>query len=187
MKIAITGHTHGIGEAFAKQLSARGHEIIGISRRDGENIKRVLHTAILIEPATLFINNAQSTYAQTELLYEVWKRWKGLDKWIWNISTMLTEAPTMIDIEVPGQDDWRMSQYRNQKLSLEEACRQLRYMDSQPQQSIIRPGAVATYPPIDKKVNTDQWVKAILETFYRNPDLHISEISVGHCDKRIDL
>ena len=27
MKIAITGHKKGIGQAFAEQLSARGHEI----------------------------------------------------------------------------------------------------------------------------------------------------------------
>ena len=88
MKIAITGHTHGIGKAFAEQLSNRGHEIIGISRRDGENIRRVVHTATLIEPADLFINNAQSNYAQTELLYEVWKRWANWmpprEKWIRN-------------------------------------------------------------------------------------------------------
>jgi len=45
MKIAITGHKKGIGKAFAEQLSARGHEIIGISRSDGENIRRTVHTA----------------------------------------------------------------------------------------------------------------------------------------------
>ena len=37
MKIAITGHKHGIGKEFAEQLSARGHEIVGISRSDGES------------------------------------------------------------------------------------------------------------------------------------------------------
>jgi len=68
MKIAITGHTAGIGKAFAEQLARRGHVIIGISRRDGENIRRVSHTATLIEPCELFINNAQTGYAQTELL-----------------------------------------------------------------------------------------------------------------------
>ena len=40
MRIAITGHRKGIGKAFAEQLSARGHEIVGISRSDGENIRR---------------------------------------------------------------------------------------------------------------------------------------------------
>ena len=85
MIIAITGHKHGIGKAFAEQLSARGHEIIGISRSEGENIRRITHTTNLIEPCDLFINNAQSMFAQTELLYAVWEKWaKGEKKWIWN-------------------------------------------------------------------------------------------------------
>ena len=46
MKIAITGHKKGIGKAFADQLSARGHEIVGISRSDGENIRRTAHIDI---------------------------------------------------------------------------------------------------------------------------------------------
>jgi putative NADH-flavin reductase len=144
MKIAITGHTHGIGKEFAEQLSKRDHEIIGISRRDGENIRRVPHTATLIEPADLFINNAQSNYAQTELLYEVWNRWANWlpvrHKWIWNISTQMTQSP--IDISVGGHDDITMTQYRNQKLALEEASRQLQYTEAWPHISIIRPGAV---------------------------------------------
>ena len=69
MKIAITGHSNGIGKAFAEQLTARGHSIVGISRRDGENIRRVPHTASLVEDCDLFINNAQTQYAQTELLH----------------------------------------------------------------------------------------------------------------------
>ena len=41
MKIAITGHKHGIGKAFAQQLADRGHEIIGISRSDGEILEEL--------------------------------------------------------------------------------------------------------------------------------------------------
>ena len=70
MKIAITGHKRGIGKAFANALTDKGHTIIGISRSDGENIRRVAHTASLIEPCDIFINNAISLYAQTELLFE---------------------------------------------------------------------------------------------------------------------
>ena len=76
MKIAITGHKRGIGQEFARQLEEQGHEITGISRSDGENIRRTVHTASLIAPCDLFINNAISLYAQTELLFEVRKEWK---------------------------------------------------------------------------------------------------------------
>ncbi len=68
MKIAITGHTGGIGKSFAQLLATKGHDIVGISRSGGENIRRIEHTASLIEPCDLFINNAQSMFAQTELL-----------------------------------------------------------------------------------------------------------------------
>ena len=60
---ASSGHRKGIGRAFAEQLSARGHEIIGISRSDGENIRRTVHTASLIENCDVLINNAISMYA----------------------------------------------------------------------------------------------------------------------------
>ena len=100
MKIAITGHKKGIGKAFSEQLSVHGHEIIGISRSDGENIRRTAHTASLIEPCDMFINNAISMYAQTELLFEVWHRWQDSNKvhYIWNISTKLCEQDHDIDI-----------------------------------------------------------------------------------------
>ena len=93
MKIAITGHKKGIGQAFAKQLEQRGHTIIGISRSDGENIRRVKHTASIIESCDLFINNAISQYAQTELFFEVWQRWKGERKWIWHIGSIVSILP----------------------------------------------------------------------------------------------
>ena len=187
MKIAITGHTAGIGKAFAEQLAERGHSITGISRREGENIRRVPHTASLIEPCDLFINNAQTGYAQTELLYEIWTRWQGKEKYIWNISTMMTEQP--INSQPDGQDDLTMSQYRNQKLALEEASQQLRFKNSWPQISVIRPGGVATQDHYDnsKKVDVKLWVKSIIDIFSHNDNINISEISVGYTDKRIPI
>ena len=186
MKIAITGHTAGIGKSFAEQLSKKGHEIVGISRSKGENIRRINHTASLIEPCDFFINNAQSQYAQTELLYEVWNRWQGQKKYIWNISTMMTELP--INNVPDGQNDIIMSQYRNQKLALEEASRQLRYKNSWPQISIIRPGGVATQKNFDNtnKSNVDDWVSSVIDIFSHDKTV-ISEVSVGFTNTSIPL
>jgi nucleoside-diphosphate-sugar epimerase len=181
MKIAITGHKQGIGKAFAEQLSARGHTIVGISRSDGENIRRVEHTASLIEPCELFINNAQSQYAQTELLYAVWKRWQDKDKqkYIWNISTIMIESP--INGTPDGEDDITMSQYRNQKLALEEASRQLNFKNSNPEISTIRPGGVFTG-------RGDPSTKAnVIDTFTQHENIYISEISIGHTKQSIPL
>ena len=144
MKIAITGHKKGIGKAFAEQLSARGHEILGISRSDGENIRRTSHTAGLLEPCDLFINNAISMYAQTELLFEVWHRWNDIKEThhIWNISTKLCELDH--DIEIKGITFRESMQYRNQKMALELAHHQLNFQPSNIKMSLIRPGSVRT-------------------------------------------
>ena len=144
MKIAITGHKRGIGKEFAKQLTQRGHEIVGISRSDGENIRRVPHTASLIEPCDMFINNAISMYAQTELLFEVWYRWRDSDArhHIWNISTRVCEWDQ--DKQIQGLTMRESMQYRNQKMALELAHRQLDAQPSKIKMSLIRPGGVKT-------------------------------------------
>ena len=188
MKIAITGHTGGIGRAFFKILKLRGHNVVGISRREGENIRRIEHTANLIESCDFFINNAQSMYAQTELLYAVWGKWQGKkEKYIWNISTQMVE--NLFNDSPEGQDDLIMSQYRNQKLALEEASRQLRFKDAWPNISIIRPGGVATQETFDNtnKANVDLWVKSIVDVFSHNENIIISEISVGYTKRRIPI
>ena len=144
MKIAITGHKKGIGKAFAEQLSACGHEIVGISRSDGENIRRTAHTASLIEPCDMLINNAISFYAQTELLFEVWHRWQSSDKvhHIWNISTQVCERDH--DIDIKGLTMRESMQYRNQKMALELAHHQLNFQPSNIKMELVRPGSIKT-------------------------------------------
>jgi nucleoside-diphosphate-sugar epimerase len=187
MKIAITGHTAGIGQAFTKILESRGHEIVGVSRRLGENIRRIEHTANLIESCDMFINNAQTQYAQTELLYAVWQRWQGQEKYIWNIGTQMTESP--VNSTPDGQNDLTMSQYRNQKLALEDASKQLKFKNHWPQISIIRPGGIATQENFDNanKANVDLWAESIIDMFSHNENISISEISVGYTKKRIPI
>lgn len=163
MKIAITGHKHGIGKAFAEQLSAQGNEIVGISRSDGENIRRVMHTAKMIEPCELFINNAISFYAQTELLFEVWHRWQPYKDvhYIWNISTKLCEENK--DIEINGLTMRESMEYRNQKMALELAHHQLNAQPSNIKMSLIRPGSVKTHQhsPVNS-IEPDAYVRQVL-------------------------
>lgn len=88
-----------------------------------------------------------------------------------------------------GQDDITMSQYRNQKLALEEASKQLNHKSSWPKISVIRPGGVATNPNIDntKKSNVNEWAEMIIDCFTQNDNMHIVDISVGHTDQRIQI
>ena len=144
MRIAITGHKKGIGQEFARQLEQRGHEIVGISRSDGENIRRTAHTASIIEPCDMLINNAISFYAQTELLFEVWHRWQPSNEvhHIWNISTRVCEQDH--DIDIKGLTMRESMQYRNQKMALELAHHQLNFQPSNIKMELIRPGSVNT-------------------------------------------
>lgn len=119
-------------------------------------------------------------FAQTELLYEVWKRWRGQKKHIWNISTAMTQSPT--NSTPDGQDDVAMSLYRLQKLSLEEASKQLGHKDVWPSISVIRPGGVATQSGWnnENKHNTDEWTRCVVNIFTANPNTHIPEVSVTY-------
>ena len=164
MKIAITGHKKGIGQEFARQLTQRGHHIVGISRSDGENIRRVPHTASLIEPCDMFINNAITMYAQTELLFEVWHRWQDIKEthYIWNISTKLCESDH--DLHINGLTMRESMQYRNQKMALELAHHQLNSQPSNIKMSLIRPGGVKTQTFSDpNSMSAEQYVKGVLE------------------------
>ena len=163
MKIAITGHKKGIGQEFARQLEMRGHEIVGISRSDGENIRRVPHTASLIEPCDMFINNAISMYAQTELLFEVWHRWNDIKEvhHIWNISTKLCEKDR--DIQINGLTMRESMEYRNQKMAMELAHRQLEAQASNIRMMLIRPGSVKTQSFSDPdSITATEYVEQVL-------------------------
>jgi NADP-dependent 3-hydroxy acid dehydrogenase YdfG len=177
MKIAITGHTAGIGKALADEYISRGHDIVGLSQREGNNIRNTLKIADQIEPCELFVNNAQAGYAQTELLFEMSKRWKGTGKHIIIISTMMTQDPISC---LPGID---MCQYRIQKVSLEQAVQQLRQEKLQIKFTIVRPGNIAT--SADKTVppaaDVVIWARVLLATFAmaESNKLNIPDISLG--------
>jgi nucleoside-diphosphate-sugar epimerase len=175
MKIAITGHTAGIGQALA--LAYSGHEIIGLSQREGNNIRNVPKICNQIEPCDMFINNAQAGYAQTELLFEMASRWQGTKKHIMVISTMMTQDPVS---RLVGLD---MDQYRVQKVALEEAVKQIRNRRLDVKITIVRPGNIAT--SLDKTVppaaEVNSWARVLIGIFNmaESNGLTIPEISLG--------
>lgn len=191
MKIAITGHTAGIGQAFAKILADRGHDIVGLSKRHGDNIRNTPKIVEKIVPCDLFINNAQAGYAQTELLYAVWEKWQDQPgKHIWCVGTMMTLSPT--DQFVPGQSDMAMSQYRNQKIALDDAIAQLRNKKHMPIITMIRPGAVATQPGQTSEwpyCNVDAWANTVISTMAmaNEQGLGYYELALGAANPRTSL
>lgn len=175
MKIAITGHTAGIGQALANAYC--GHEIVGLSRREGHNIRVTPKICDLIEPCDMFINNAQAGYAQTELLFEMAKRWQSTGKHIVVISTMMTQQAVS---SLPGLD---MDHYRVQKIALEEAVRQIRHRNLGLKITLVRPGNIATSD--DKTVppaaDVNNWARVLVATLNmaESNNLAISELSLG--------
>lgn len=173
MKIAITGHSAGIGQALAAEYSALGHDIVGLSKRDGYNIRNIPKIADLIEPCDMFINNAQAGFAQTELLFEMAKRWDGQRKLVVVISTMMTEHPSS---SIPGLP---MDEYYVQKVALEEAVKQLR-AKTKLAITLVRPGNIATSPEktVPPAADVNVWTKHLVQIL-NIPELFVSEISLG--------
>lgn len=177
MKIAITGHTAGIGQALAEQYTSLGHEILGLSKRDGNNIRNTPKIVEQILPCDMFINNAQAGYAQTELLFEVAQCWAGTGKQIMVISTMMTQDPVSV---LPGLD---MDQYRIQKVALEESVKQLRNRRLGIGIMIVRPGNIATdlSKTVPPATDVNVWARALIDIIElaTNNNLRIPDISLG--------
>ena len=162
MKIAITGHSAGIGEALAKIYTKQGHEVIGLSRRNGYNIRSLSKVTGIIESCDMLINNAQVGYAQTELLFEIWRRWRGQQKYIVNISTQMT------DMLLPPKEDW--DEYIIQKKALELANQLLENRNPWPRLLLVRPGSIATQsgqqPP--EHMDVDEYAQGVSDWIAKN-------------------
>jgi len=181
LKIAITGGTAGIGQALGNEYETRGHEVLRLSRRKGQNIKIIPKIVELVEPCDVFVNNAQVGYAQTELLFEMAQRWANTGKHIIVISTIMTQSPVST---LPGVD---MDAYRVQKIALEEAIKQLRYRRLGIALTLVRPGNIATSP--DKTVppaaDVNIWASTLMHMLdmAQANNLTIPEISLGPLHK----
>ena len=69
MKIAITGHTSGIGKGMYDHFLNQNHEVFGLSRSNGFDISKNIKEIVEIsKECDLFINNAYSGDSQLKLL-----------------------------------------------------------------------------------------------------------------------
>jgi len=183
MKIAITGHTAGIGQSLTRTLESRGHEIVGLSRRTGWNIRVTPKIVEAVMDCDIFINNAQASFAQTELLFAVWEKWKGNPKkHIWCIGTMMSQYS--MPPAVNGHSEFELDNYHTQKNALENAIQHLRCRDSWPYITMIRPGAVATQPDQVAPwpyADVDVWAEFVVTTMISayEKNMRVSDLSLG--------
>lgn len=135
MKYAITGHTAGIGKAFS-ELPEVKNNFVGFSRTTGYNIKSADDRRRIVkdsEECDVFINNAYNLYHQTDMLYELHRKWKNKPKVIVNLGSNTTES--MKDFPHP---------YTAHKASLEAASLQLSGIKCQCSTVLIKFGYVGS-------------------------------------------
>jgi short-subunit dehydrogenase len=96
MKIAITGHTSGIGKSLFSYFKEMNHDVVGYSRSNGFDIENPNSRQQIIDQCSdidIFINNAYSSSGQTFLLKELVESWADQKKKIINISSKLSFFP----------------------------------------------------------------------------------------------
>lgn len=90
MKIAITGHTNGIGQSIANILELKGHEVFGYSISKAYDIGDLsVRDEILnkLDDVDVFINNAYHPTGQFDLLESALNKWAGTNKLIVNVNS----------------------------------------------------------------------------------------------------
>ena len=147
MKIALTGHTKGIGLATYKLLTTEGHEVVGFSRHNGwdftdKETREEFIDLLDTDGYDCFINNAyphkfyqsMEGFFQVELLNKAWLLWeKKKDKKIICISAAASDYIKNY-----------FHPYNIHKKALDETCRQLRSTREWPHIINIKPTYVDT-------------------------------------------
>lgn len=117
MKIALTGHTKGIGAAVKQILEDQGHEVVGFSRTNGYNVMRPKNIVKDAADCDIFINNAWMPDAQPRLMYLMYEEWATQPKHIINISSTAGDYPDFFGMF--GFNSW--VPYVSDKQRLDEA------------------------------------------------------------------
>jgi hypothetical protein len=163
MRIALTGHSKGIGAEISHQLELLGHTVVGFSRSNGWDItnqetRQELVAEIEHGDYDCFINNAyphkfyqhMEGFAQVELLNEVWLKWEKQDKVIVVLGSYLAES-TVKNYYYP---------LGVHKRALNDTCLQLRNTRALPHIINVKPNYVDTQltkhlPNVDKMSTID--------------------------------
>lgn len=94
MRVALTGHTRGIGASLAAHFISQGIEVRGFSRMNGYHLRRAVgRIARESEDCDVLINNAYFEFQQVHLLYRMFNLWHDRDKLIVNIGSTSPDAP----------------------------------------------------------------------------------------------
>lgn len=140
MKIAVTGHSDGLGKAIADRLTRDGHEIVGFSLDNGYNIskeedfRRIISESIDCDS---FVNCAhdreRNNIEQVQLLLAMFHRWQDEEK---HIICVGSNAPDTYGLPV-GEEALK---YRAAKAALDAATLEINSRGKPCRVTIVRPG-----------------------------------------------
>jgi NADP-dependent 3-hydroxy acid dehydrogenase YdfG len=150
MKVAITGHTSGIGKALYTKFSP---DVIGFSRSTGFDISKSDNREKIREMSKdcdIFINNAYNNYAQIDILYLMHTAWINTNKIIINISSNASRGK----FTYPHV-------YAVTKTALDKASEQLSKINDACRIINLRPGYVDT-PGVANKPHLKMSVDSII-------------------------
>jgi len=91
-RVAVTGHTKGIGEEIFKYFQNKGYSCFGFSRKNGYDVGKKEDRERIIEETKdfdIFVNNACVYHndSQLYLLEDIYNTWAGIPKIIINVSS----------------------------------------------------------------------------------------------------
>jgi nucleoside-diphosphate-sugar epimerase len=184
MKVAITGHTRGIGKKISEYFISQGHEIVGLSKSTGcdlaseENknlaIQKIIECDIFVNNAFVSIEKTHShfTYVPIEILFEVHKAWKDdPSKRIFVIGS--------VGSSIFVSRDHVYGAYQVHKMALDKASWLLNHASTYPMIHLLKPGRVDTEMArkMGPKMKVDDIVP-VIEFCMKNSDkIYIKEIT----------
>jgi NADP-dependent 3-hydroxy acid dehydrogenase YdfG len=174
MKIAITGHTKGLGKSLFDELTSLGHDVFGFSRTNGYDISDKHHCDRLLNEVRNFdvlINNAFDYFGQTYILESVLDIWNGTDKIIINVNSKSVYAKKIPDAMVKYVEE------KNKQLDI---CRN-RKLKSKPQLVNLTLGLVDTEMSknfVAEKLNPCDIAKLVSKILEIKDKVYVQELTL---------
>jgi len=173
MKIAITGHTKGIGKAIADLYYT--DEVVGFSRSNGYDIVHPGNVARIIAESAecdIFVNNAYHDFVQCDLLDGIYDLWKN--------------DPTKTIVNIISRARYGLGKakfYGQTKMELYSKAKTMMFSDKRCRIININPGYVKTdmvaHVPDTVKMLTPEQLATMIKWCLDQPQgVEVGELSV---------
>jgi nucleoside-diphosphate-sugar epimerase len=184
MKVAITGHTRGVGKAIYDYFQQEGHEVIGFSRSNGydltdddrkkDALKQILNCDIFVNNAFVSFKDPihHKSYVPVEILFAVHKEWmNNKNKKIIVMGSLASSMVGTIGYEYGG--------YQIHKYAIDRACWFLGQSSPYPYIHLLKPGRIDTDLARNRagpKLDTSDVVRVVKFCLDNSEKIYIREI-----------